>query len=129
MPAAPEVLNTLREIRLPEVDHEVKSHELRAATRDAAVAAKVSIYLPRKCIHAKQRHRQTRLAERSSEGGVCDERTVIGNNAFSKQTFENQQQPGKCLLRIPLSGFLYLWQKMRRPLNWPGDQMREQTDK
>src|SRR3954468_19151472 len=129
MPAAPEILNALREIRLPEVDHEVKSHELRTATGDAAVAAKVSIYLPRKCIHAKQGHRQTRFAERSSKGRVGDEGTVIGNYAFSKQPFENQQQPGKGLLRIPLSRFLYLWQKMRRPLDWAGDQMREQTDK
>src|SRR3954467_3230780 len=129
MPAAPEILNALREIRLPEVDHEVKSHELRADTRDAAVASEVSIYLPRECIHAKQGHRQTRLAKRSSKGGVGDQCTVIGNHAFSKQTFEDQQQPGKCLLRIPLSRLLYLWQKVGRALNWPGDQMREQTDK
>ena len=55
VPAPPKVLQTLGQIRLPEVHHEVKAEQLGAAARDAAVAAEVAVNLPRKR-HGTQYH-------------------------------------------------------------------------
>src|SRR4051812_44475608 len=46
VPAAPEVLQARRQVRLAEIDHEVEAEELGAAAGDVAVAAEVAVDLP-----------------------------------------------------------------------------------
>src|ERR1700732_1997070 len=54
VPAAPEVLETFGEVRLPKINHEMKAHKLGAAAGDAAIAAEVSIDLPGECVSSEQ---------------------------------------------------------------------------
>ena len=63
VPAAPEALQTRRQVRLPEVHHEVKAEELRAAARDIAVAAEVTVDLPGEGVRADEGARDVWLAE------------------------------------------------------------------
>ena len=128
MPAAPEILNAIGKIGLAEVHHEVKTEELGASACNVAVAAEVSINLPGKGVHAEQRHRQARFAERSGERRIRHQRAVIRNHAFTKQAFQNQHQSIERFIRLPISRLLHLRQQVSRTLDWTGDQMREQTN-
>src|SRR5436309_16076605 len=47
VPPAPEILKAFCQIRLSKIDHEVETEKLRATAGNAAVTAKVSVYLPR----------------------------------------------------------------------------------
>src|SRR5260370_40060969 len=81
VPAAPKVLQARGKIRLPEVDHEMKPEQLRAASRDAAVAAKIAIDLPGKRVHGQQCHRNARRAELATEPGIRNNGAVISSYA------------------------------------------------
>src|SRR6202140_5796119 len=54
VPAAPEILKTIGEEGLPEIDHKVEAQQLGASARDIAVTAEVSINLPGKCVRSEQ---------------------------------------------------------------------------
>jgi hypothetical protein len=90
MPAVPELLERLREVRLAEIYHEVKAEQLRAAPRDAAVPAEISIDLPSEGIHTQQYNRQAERTESSTERTVGDQGAVVGHYAFAEQPFEDQ---------------------------------------
>src|SRR5712692_9114948 len=84
VPATPKVLQARGKIRLPEVDHKMKPEQLRAAPRDAAVAAKIAIDLPGKSVHGQQCHRNARRAELSTERGIRNDGAVISNYALAE---------------------------------------------
>src|SRR6266853_2762719 len=54
VPAAPEILKTIGEEGLAEIDNKMEAQQLSASARDIAVTAEVSINLPGKRISSKQ---------------------------------------------------------------------------
>ena len=125
MPAAPEILNAVRKIRLPEVHHEMETQHLRASPGNVAVAAEVAVNLPRECIHPQQSDGQTRFPERSAKGRIRNQGAVIRDHALAEQSLQNQQQAIKSLVRIPVPRFLDLRKQVRRPLDGTRDQVRK----
>jgi len=53
-PAAPEILKTIGENGLAEIDHKVEAQQLSTSARDIAVTAEVSINLPGKRVRSEQ---------------------------------------------------------------------------
>src|SRR5712672_567216 len=128
VPAAPEVLETLRQVGLAKIDHEMEAHELGAAARDAAIAAEVSVDLPSESVSAEQDRHGIRRAEVAAKSGVCEKSAIIGDDDLSEETFENQDKAIEGFRRIPFARALNLGQKMRGPLDGTGNQVREKTD-
>src|SRR5712664_4770242 len=54
VPAAPEILKTIGEEGLPEIDHKVEAQQLSASARDIAVTAEISIDLPGEGVRPKK---------------------------------------------------------------------------
>src|SRR5712691_9732423 len=54
VPAAPEILKTIGEEGLPEINHKMEAQQLGATSRDIAITAEVSVNLPGKRISSKQ---------------------------------------------------------------------------
>jgi hypothetical protein len=82
VPSAPKVLDARRQVRLPEVDHEMKAEQLGGPARDVAVAAEVAVYLPRKRVRADKEHWEAWRSELSPERGVRQQRAVVRDHAF-----------------------------------------------
>src|SRR5579862_6111515 len=128
VPATPEVLQIFGEIGLAEIDHEMESLELRASARNTAVAAEVSVDLPREGVGPEEENHQIRAAKPPIKSGVRNESAIIGDDDLAKEPLENEEQPVECRVRIPDARFLHLGQEMRRALNGSRNQMREQAD-
>src|SRR5438093_355678 len=92
MPAAPEILEAVREERLAEIDHEMEAHQLGGAARDITVTAEVSVDLPGKSIGSEQDNPEVRRAKLTAEGSVGQERAIIRDHAFSYQSREDQHK-------------------------------------
>src|SRR6267142_1185808 len=73
VPAPPEVLQTLRKVRLAKVDHEMEAHELRAAAGDTAVAAEITVNLPGKGVGPEEDGEGVRRAEVAAKGGTGED--------------------------------------------------------
>ena len=100
MPATPEILQDRRKIRLAEIDHEVKSQQLRRAAGNVAVAAEIAVDLPGESVYAEQGDGQIVRAEIAVECGVGDQAAVIGDDALAEQTLEDSTSRR----RMPWSG-------------------------
>src|SRR5271170_3703492 len=67
VPAPPEILNAVGQVRLAEIHHKMKAHELGASPGNAAVTAEVAINLPSEGIRSQRQHGEARPAERSAK--------------------------------------------------------------
>src|SRR5437879_7790291 len=85
VPAPPELLQTLRQIWLTEVDHEMETHQLSAAARDVAVTAEISVDLPCECVGAEQNDPQGRLPELAAKRRVRQHRAIVGDHALADE--------------------------------------------
>src|SRR5207245_238098 len=117
----PEVLQTLCQVRLAKVDHEMETHELRAAAGDTAVAAEITINLPGKSVGPKDDGEGVRRTEVATKGGIGEERAIVRYHHLSKKALEDKHETVKSFCRIPLARTLHLWQEMGRPLDRTGD--------
>ena len=85
MPSTPEILQTRGQIRLAEIDHEVKAQQLGAPARDIAITAEISVNLKRECKHPDQRSGGI-VAEFAVESRIRQIGRIIGNHRFAKQS-------------------------------------------
>src|SRR5262249_16789513 len=92
VPASPEVLEALREIRLAEVDHEMEAAQLRGPAGDVAVAAEVAVDLPGERVRSDEHDRQAARPEVAVEGGIREQRAVIGDHTLANEAREDQEQ-------------------------------------
>src|SRR5262245_42022497 len=88
VPATPEVLKTLCQVRLPEIHHEVKAQQLRAAARNAAVTAEVPVDLPCEGKRPQQHRHRVGSAQAPVKRRIRDQRAVVGNDYFPKQSLK-----------------------------------------
>ena len=95
VPAAPEVLQAGREVRLAEIDHEVEAHELRAAPRDVAVAAEIAVDLPGEGIGANRDDRQARLSEMTRERRIGQQAQLSATTHFRNKPKRISMMPSK----------------------------------
>src|SRR5437899_11868923 len=86
MPAPPEILQALGEIRLTEIDHEMKAKHLGAAPCYAAVATEVPVNLPRKCVHTQKHNPHARGPHTATEGRIGDQSAIVGYYDFPKNS-------------------------------------------
>jgi hypothetical protein len=129
MPAAPEILKTIGEEGLAEIDHKMESQQLSAAASDIAVPAEVSINLPGKRIRSKQHKPEIGRAELTAKDGIRQNGTIIRNHAFPDEARENQHQTMEKSIPVESALLLDLRKQMLWPLYWTGNQVREQADK
>src|SRR6266403_3952076 len=103
----------------------MKAQQLRAAAGDIAVAAEISIYLPSKRIRSDQNNPEIGRPELPAKSRVCQQGAIVCDHALAHEPGENQHQAIKKTVRVKATIRLYLREKVPRPLNWAGDQMRE----
>src|SRR5258708_3530681 len=128
VPAAPEILKTIGEEGLAEIDHEMEAQQLSASARDIAVTAEVSINLPGKRVRSEQHKPEIGRAELTAKNGVCQNGTIIRDHAFSDEARENQHQAIEKSISVESAFLLDLGEQMPRPLYRTSNQVREQTD-
>src|SRR5690348_8996386 len=128
MPSAPEVAQGSGEVGLTEIDHEMESQQLRAASGNVAITAEVAIDLPGKCIGSNGREEQVRLTEAAGEHGIRQQGAVVGYDALSKQAEQYEHDAVKELVGAERAGALNLRQQVVGTLDGPGNQVREQAD-
>src|SRR6266581_2333866 len=128
VPAPPEILQPVCQKRLPEIHHEVEAHQLRAATRDIAIAAEVSIHLPRKRVGPDQNNPEVWLAELSTKSRICQQRAIVCDHTLAQKAGKNQHQSVEKPVSIEAAVSLNLRKEVPRSLNRAGDQVREQAD-
>src|SRR5262249_52666068 len=114
---------------LPEVNHEMESHQLSASTCDVAVATKISVNLPGKRVRANQNSPQAWLAKLPAKRSGCQKDAIVCDHAFAKKSGKNQHQPVEKPVAVEFAFSLNLRKQMARPLNRPGNQMRKEADK
>ena len=116
VPAAPEILKTIGEEGLAEIDHEVEAEQLSAAARDVAVTAEISINLPGECVGPKKYKPEVRGAELPAEDCVCHNGAIVRDHAFADEAGKNQHHAIEKSIRVESALLLDLWKQMCRPL-------------
>src|SRR4029077_16430513 len=86
MPTPPESLKAVRQERLPKIDHETKTQQLRTPTCNVAVAAEVSVHLPGECVGSDQHNPEIGLAKLTAERSIGQESTIVRNHALPHQS-------------------------------------------
>src|SRR5437879_1942613 len=125
MPAPPEILEPVRQKGLPEIHHEMKAHQLSAAPGDIAIAAEISVHLPRECVRSDQNNPQIWFSELTAEGCVRQQSAIVRDHALAHQAGKDQHQTVKKPVGIKSAIALDLWKQVPRSLNWPRDQVRK----
>ena len=92
VPATPKILQPGSQKRLPEINHEMETHQLSTATRDIAIAAEVTIHLPRKRVGPDQNNPEVWRAKLPAKRSICQQRAVVCNHALTHETGKNQHQ-------------------------------------
>src|SRR5713101_1479714 len=128
VPATPEILKTIGEEGLAEIDHEVKAEQLSAAARDIAVTAEISVDLPGKCISSKQNKPEVRRAELTTKYGVCEKGAVVRDHTLADEPRKNQHQAIEKSICIERAFLLNLRKQVARSLYGARNQVGEQTD-
>src|SRR6266702_2777138 len=85
VPAPPEILEPARQKRLPEIDHEMETHQLSAASRDIAIAAEISVHLPRERIRPDQHNPQVRLSELAAKSRIRQQSAIVRDHALAQE--------------------------------------------
>src|SRR5260370_21081798 len=127
VPAPPEILESVRQERLPEIDHEMESHQLSAASRDIAIAAEISVHLPRERIRSDQHNPQGWLSELADKSCLRQPSAIVRDHALAQEPGKNQHQTVEEPVRIEGAVPLDLRKQVPRSLNRACDQMREQA--
>src|SRR5437867_2077524 len=107
----------------------MEAQQLSAAPCNVAIAAEVSIDLPCKRVCADQYNPETRWPKLPAKGRVRQQCAIVRHYAFTQEPGKNQHHPVKKPIGIKNTLFLCLRKQVPRPLDWPGDQVREQADK
>src|SRR5712692_445761 len=128
MPSTPKILETLGEIRLAEVDHEVEAEKLSTAPGNAAVATEVTINLPGKGKDAETSRENGWLSEVPGVDGIGDQGAIVSDHYFAEEPFEDEEKTGEGFLRVPSAGSLNLRQEVRRALDGASDQVRKKAN-
>jgi hypothetical protein len=128
VPAPPKILEPVRQIWLPEIDHEMEAHQLGTAARNIAVSAEIPIHLPREGVCPNEDHPQVRLPELAAKGRICQQRAIVRDNALSQEAGENQHETVEESVTIEGTLPLDLWKQMPRSLNGTRDEVSEQAD-
>src|SRR5437588_6042590 len=128
VPAPPKLLQAMRQIGLPEVDHEMEAQQLGATSRNIAVATEVAIDLPGKRVGSDQNNPEIRRTELATKSRVCEKSTIVRDHAFAHEAGKNKHQAVEKSIRIKAAALLNLRKEMSRSLNRPCNQMREEAD-
>ena len=76
----------------------------------------------------REARRARSYSQRPIESRICDQGTVVRDDAFLQQAKKDQHQPVEELIAVELAVLLHLRQQMAGTLNRPCDQMRKQAD-
>ncbi len=85
VPATPEILKTIGEEGLAEIDHKVEAQQLSAAAGNIAVTAEIPVDLPGECIGPKKHKPEVCGAELSAEDRICQNRTIVCDHALADE--------------------------------------------
>src|SRR6267143_4081796 len=128
VPATPEILKTIGEEGLAEIDHKVETQQLSAASGNIAVTAEIPVDLPGECVGPKEYKPEVCGAELSAEDRICQNRTIVCDHALADETRENQHYAIEKSIGVENALPLDLRKQMPWPLYRTGYQVREQTD-
>src|SRR5712671_5067800 len=106
----------------------MEAQQLSATARNIAVAAEVAIDLPGKRVGSDQNNPKIRRTELTAKSRVCEQGTIVRDNAFAHEAGKNEHQAVEKTIRIEGAVLLNLRKKMSRSLNRSGNQVREEAD-
>src|SRR5437762_5905041 len=106
----------------------METEQLGAAARDVAVTAEISVNLPGERVRPDEDDEEVRGAELTAECGVGEQRAIVRDDALAEQPGEDQEHTVERAVGVEGAFRLHLWKQVRRSLNRPGDQMREEAD-
>ena len=126
MPSPPEIIDTARQIGLPEIGGQPDAQHLRRADGNVAVAAEITVQL-----HAEQHRRQhpshAAAAVRVGKDGVHQHGGAVGNDQLFKKAPEHQQQAVPHPVRVKGLGLPQLGQQRAAALDGACHQLGEKA--
>src|SRR5215469_4139366 len=106
----------------------MKTKDLCRASRNVAITAKVAVNLPSEGVGAEKDNWDVGRTELAAECGIGNQRTVVGNDALTKQTLSNQDHAVKNSINVPEARSLYLRQEVIGSLDGTRYEVRKQAD-
>ena len=126
MPTPPELGYVTREIGMSEVSHKANTEQLRASDGDVRIAGKIAVDLEGETNDPAKDGNAGRIL--GLQCRIGDDRTCIGDGDLLEESPQHLSASGNSRRIIEPPRRKELGQKVRRSLNRPRNQLREETD-
>ncbi len=126
VPAPPEVRRRARHVRMIEVLGQLEPQPARRAARDVGVRRKIRVDLDGKSEDPGPQHFERRVVQRKHL--VRDHADVVGDHELLEETPDHQVEAAGRLRHREAPRLFDLRQQIRRALDRPGHQVREERD-
>src|SRR5260370_16299919 len=104
----------------------MESEQVSASSRDIAIAAEISVHLPRERIRSDQHNPQVWLSELAAKSCIRQQSAIVRDHALAQEPGKNQHQTVEEPVRIEGAVPLDLRKQLPPSLNRACHQLRQQ---